>query len=444
MEPTPRQELDRSVEELASAKARWVATGIPRRTLLLKRAIADTLEGAPEMVRDACRAKGLDSRGPGAAEDWLGGPLTTLRNFRLLVRSLREIGAGGRTELRKDAIRRRPDGQIAVEVFPVGAKEKILSAGFRAEVWMEPGVAEEDLPRTMARAYQPDFPRAGKVALVLGAGNVASIGPTDVLYKLFNENQVAVLKMNPVNDYLGLHVERGLAAFIEEGVLRVVYGGAAEGDHLVRHPGVDEIHITGSAAVHDAIVWGPPGPEQEAAKREHRPKTTKRVTSELGCVTPVLVVPGEWTERELAFQAENVATMVANNASFNCNAAKVLVTAQGWPQRKAFLEALAATLASLPARRAYYPGTDRKYDAFLAAHPEARPLAKRTEGVIPWTLIEGVDPSRPDDIVFNQEAWCGVLAETALPARDPGEYLEAAVEFANDRVWGTLSASVLV
>ncbi|MBI4613393.1 MAG: NAD-dependent aldehyde dehydrogenase, partial [Planctomycetes bacterium] len=97
-----------------------------------------------------------------------------------------------------------------------------------------------------------------------------------------------------------------------------------------------------------------------------------------------------------------------------------------------------------PQRRAYYPGADRKYDLFLAAHPEARQLAKRAEGAIPWTLIEGVDPSRADDVVFNQEAWCAVLAETALPARDPGEYLEAAAQFANNRLWGTLSASVLV
>ncbi len=42
----------------------------------------------------------------------------------------------------------------------------------------------------------------GKLALVLGAGNVASIAPLDVLHKLFIENQVCLLKLNPVNDYL--------------------------------------------------------------------------------------------------------------------------------------------------------------------------------------------------------------------------------------------------
>jgi hypothetical protein len=45
---------------------------------------------------------------------------------------------------------------------------------------------------------------------------------------------------------------------------------------------------------------------------------TRRITSELGCVTPVIVVPGAWSPGELAYQAENVATMVAINASCNC------------------------------------------------------------------------------------------------------------------------------
>lgn len=42
----------------------------------------------------------------------------------------------------------------------------------------------------------------GKLALVLGAGNQASIGVGDALYKLINCGEVVFLKHNPVNDYL--------------------------------------------------------------------------------------------------------------------------------------------------------------------------------------------------------------------------------------------------
>ena len=97
---------------------------------------------------------------------------------------------------------------------------------------------------------------------MLAAGNVASIGPMDALHKLFVENHVVVLKMHPVNDYLGPLIERAFRPLAGEGYLRVVYGDVEEGQYLVHHPGIDEIHMTGSAAVHDRIVWGETEDEQ--------------------------------------------------------------------------------------------------------------------------------------------------------------------------------------
>src|SRR2546426_3080025 len=41
-------------------------------------------------------------------------------------------------------------------------------------------------------------------------------------------------------------------------------------------------------------------------------------------VSPVMVIPGPYTDRELAFQAEDVASALTYNASFDCNAAKVV------------------------------------------------------------------------------------------------------------------------
>ena len=49
------------------------------------------------------------------------------------------------------------------------------------------------------------------MALVLAAGNVASLGPRDVLSKLFVEGKVVVMKANPVNDYLVPYWRRALA-----------------------------------------------------------------------------------------------------------------------------------------------------------------------------------------------------------------------------------------
>ena len=155
-----------------------------------------------------------------------------------------------------------------------------------------------------------------KVALVLGAGNVASIGPMDAFYKLFCEDQVVALKMNPVNDYLGPFMVEALQELVDRGWFRVVYGGAAEGKYLCDHEIVSEIHITGSDKTHDAIVFGP-GEEGARRKAERQPLNTKRITSELGNVSLVIVVPGPWSKGDLDFQGQNLASMLTNNAGFN-------------------------------------------------------------------------------------------------------------------------------
>ena len=83
------------------------------------------------------------------------------------------------------------------------------------------------------------------------------------------------------------------------------------------HALVDNIHITGSDRTHDAIIWGATADEQAKNKANKTPRLNKPISSELGCVTPVMVIPGAWSEAELEYQARHVAGMVAQNASFN-------------------------------------------------------------------------------------------------------------------------------
>ena len=66
--------------------------------------------------------------------------------------------------------------------------------------------------------------------------------------------------MNPVNDYPGPIFEKVCAELISRGVLRIVYGGAEVGTHLVRHDDVADVHVTGSDKTFEAIVFGG-GPE---------------------------------------------------------------------------------------------------------------------------------------------------------------------------------------
>jgi acyl-CoA reductase-like NAD-dependent aldehyde dehydrogenase len=53
------------------------------------------------------------------------------------------------------------------------------------------------------------------------------------------------------------------------------------------------------------------------------PKLNKRVTAELGNVTPYIIVPGPWSQEDMEYHATSVASGLAQNAGHNCIAAEV-------------------------------------------------------------------------------------------------------------------------
>jgi hypothetical protein len=70
-------------------------------------------------------------------------------------------------------------------------------------------------------------------------------------------------------------------------------------------------------------------------------------------------------------------------------------------------------------------------------------LGEQGPDVVPWTAIPDVPPE-PDQYALSNEAFCGVLAEVALDASGPVDFLLAAVRFANDTCFGTLSCALLI
>jgi hypothetical protein len=113
--------------------------------------------------------------------------------------------------------------------------ERLVTPYVMAEAWMEPGTTLEDI--SDARTEQDrNEQQPGSVAVVLGGGNVSGISVNDSLHKLFIENQVVLLKINPVNEYLGPLINHSFRRLVDYGFFRVVYGSAAEGSYLFQHP----------------------------------------------------------------------------------------------------------------------------------------------------------------------------------------------------------------
>jgi acyl-CoA reductase-like NAD-dependent aldehyde dehydrogenase len=438
---TSSADLDRAVEDVRAGVAGLARLGPAAQAALLRDCVDRVADLAEEWGQAAARAKGLTWGTPAGAEDSLTGPLLTMRCARLLALSLDAVAAHGRPPLGRGS-RTRPDGLLEIDVFPTSAIDGATYMGYRGSVLMQSGVdaaAAAERQGASRRAERPE----GSVCAVLGAGNVSSIPPTDVLHKVFAEGRACVLKMNPVNEYVGPFLERGLEPLLREGLVRVVYGGAEEGARLVDHPGVDDVHITGSASTFDLIVWGPPGPERERRKRENDPVLSKTISSELGNVSPVVVVPHAYSDRELRFRARAVVSATVNNASFNCNAAKMLVVARDWPQRERFHRLVSEALAEVPTRLAYYPGAQRRYDELLAGRAAVERVGAAGEGALPWAFVPDLDSSDAGERLFATEPFCGILSETALDTSDPVRFLAEATAFCNDRLWGTLSAEIV-
>jgi acyl-CoA reductase-like NAD-dependent aldehyde dehydrogenase len=428
---TDRATLDRAITKLHHQREIWAQTSIPQRLEYLQTCLDRTLAVADDWTIAACQAKGIDPQSPLAGEELFAGVVSTVRNLRLLITTLQADG-----KLAPPQIQRRANGQIVAKVLPANPIESLLYLGYRGEVWLEPGTE-----LTQGQIYRE--PIAGKVALILGAGNVSAIVAMDALTKLFSENCVAIIKMNPVNAYVGAYLTQAFEPLITAGFLEIVYGGADVGEYLCQHPQIETIHITGSHRTHDTIVWGATDSERAERKAARNPRITKPITSELGCVTPILIVPGKWSSGDLAFQARQVASSIAHNASFNCASGQILVMASGWAQREDFLAALRTELTAIPPRQAYYPGAQERYRSFLNNYPQSQPLDAHHPEIVPWTLIPNV-PTVAGEYALTEEAFCGILAEVSIESTSADDFLDRAVEFVNDRVWGTLSCTLII
>ncbi|MFD7966698.1 aldehyde dehydrogenase family protein [Streptomyces zaomyceticus] len=432
--PTTEQvwEIDRAVDDLVRGEAAWAACDRAKRRELLERMHAATAEHAEEWVRAAVAYKRLPEDSPLVGEEWITGPYPVLTSLGSLASSIEALEES-RSPVDGFSFGRAPGGRVSVRVLPHSVWDQLLLNGFSAEVWMPPGVTKEEI-RARAGLAQLRPAETNGVGVVLGAGNITSIPILDVLYELYANNRVVALKLNPVTDGLLDVFGEVLAPLIDLGAVRILTGGADVGGYLVNHPKVAHVHMTGSAATHDAIVFGP-GAEGRARKAAGTPLIGKPVTSELGGVSPTIVIPGDWSEADLRYQAEHVATQKLHNGGYNCVASQVVLVSSDWTQKDRFLTHLRQALSDAPTRPAYYPGSDDRVNRAVDAYADARRLAGGR------VLLTDLDPADPGP-ALTTEYFGPVLAVLELPG-DMGQFLDEAIHTANEKLAGTLGVNLI-
>jgi len=118
------------------------------------------------------------------------------------------------------------------------------------------------------------------------------------------------------------------------------------------------------------------------------------------------------------------------------------VLPRGWPRREEFLARLRLSLQRAADRLAYYPGARERWERFAAGRGTR--FGGRLEGSLPWTFVSDLDAARASEPLFAEESFAPIIAETAVGSADPVEFLDQAVSFANEHLWGTLAAGLVV
>ena len=409
-------DLDRAVAELQDHAREFARLGPGVKARLLRSCLPRAVE-----VAGAWSARGLEAKGLPAtsAEEWLAGPVPVVRHLRLLAESLDVVAVAGRPAL-GTGVRRRDDGRLEVDVFPASGLERLRLRGTSAATCC---CRKGSTPRRAGQAgelLRRARSRRRRLRWCSAPATCRASRRWTCFTKLFIEGYVCLLKMNPVNEWVGPILERALAPLCDAGFLRIVYGGADVGEYLVEHAGIDDVHITGSDKTHDLIVWGPPGPERERRQAADEPLLARPITSRArqrepgrGRAAPVLRrrarVPGPERGHDGGQQR-----LVQLQRGQDAGHRRGLAAARGVPRAGRRLP----RRRSPPAR----PTTRARGERYAQAHRGPRRSqrsARRAPASCRGRSSATSTPATRDDPLFSTEPFCALLSETTVGSADP-------------------------
>jgi len=442
---TSIEEAREAIKRVAAKKNEWAALSAAAKLGFIREMIENLKLNMHLWADTACVGHEYDAKNPAhghlLAEMYLLGPSVCghwLRGLEGLYASL--AATGKPTAL--GAAQKRSDGSFAVKTWPLNTVDTVFSGGASGILYTNEQPSQ----------FNPlELP--GSVAGLLGAGNFDA--PTDILSYLFLENKVVIFKPNPVNQRAAVVIKRVFEPLIKAGYLDFVVGGIPLGAELTKNPLIEELCMTGSCVTYDAIVWGPgaakpkPGdPESESKKLVKKP-----FKAELGSVSPYVIVPGKWSEKELNAHAEQLVAFKMLNNGHICASPQVVITCKNWSQREQFIAAVRKNLARHPPTRPYYPNCQRSYAEQVKNLAKDTGADEKGDGLIIKNEAGFPEQQHPvfaagvpqDAFVTQKEAFCPILAEVPLDTAATTEaFLPKAVDYVNNKLWGSLSGTVII
>ena len=253
---------------------------------------------------------------------------------------------------------------------------------------------------------------------------------------MINCGEVVICKMNPVNDYLGPIFDDIFASLIRDRYLAFAYGGADVGEYLTRHNAVQAIHITGSARTFDLIVYGP-GEEGQRRKAADDRVVDKPVNSELGGVGATIAArPVAQSRLPVSSRPRGHPETAQCRAQLRRQPGPRSSPAY-WDGSSQMLREVRAGPGRLRAEGRLCPRHRGAPERVAASRAHRRGAGRRRE-----TAVRGLRSGHRALRVQHRVVRPGHGDD--LAAGDAGQFLQRAVDFCNDKLYGTLSVNLIV
>ena len=365
---------------------------------------------------------------PAEGEEWLGGPFASVLATQYYIKSLTNDD---------DLVEKKYNSEEnSYKVFPNSFTERITFPFIDAKVIFNKSMSFEDINKY--RGFSKRYDIDPSITLVLGAGNFSSIPYLDVLYHLITRKSVILLKLNPVNEYLKPVFEKVFQSFIERGYIIVTTGNIDESKYMANHPGINNIHLTGSDKTFEDIVYGRELTEKERKSKSLSKINNKPITSELGNVTPIIIHPGKWSTSDIKYQARKIVTAKLNNNGFNCIAAQVVVLPDGWGQTETLIKFVKHYMSKAKERKAYYPESIERLEKL-----------EKDKGYERVNALSCVTPHLTREIkAYSKfeidEVWSSTIYFKKIEYTSVEDFANKAIDYCNNELWGNLGVSVII
>jgi len=273
--------------------------------------------------------------------------------------------------------------------------------------------------------------RDPKTTAILGASCYSAA--SEIIKATFLDGHVVVYKPHPYNvdiDRIWFEIMKPL---VEAGALS--YCEADQGPELVQDPRIDQIYLTGT--------------EETAKQIKELTESKKSYVFQTGSVNPVILVPSlhrPWKSKEMRHHALQIASAGKFNGGHFCGRPQIILTSKEWVQRDEFLKELRKAISDrTPPEASYDPKYQKMFKRFVQEYPNGKVLKSSECLETEWAKMLLVTGATIDSYGLKNEAFCQVLIEVPLNVTDhPAVFLPEAVKFCNEKLYGSLCATVVV